>query len=317
MTSPGSTLSSPRSSKPFEATLRSHASVPAITFGDLTHSSANTLWDVRAGRFVYDREDDPSTGNRTTAGRFDQLTNVSSGAPQTFGGSNIIRTTAKATVSRFRPGLWGADHQWKMGGQFDRGDHHVLLGHSDGCQVRRQWRTAVSVRLARALTRRRRLPHRLRVRGRHHHEGGLTISAGLRFDHSRAIIQDLHALDLEGRETDQIVKGLGTLYTWNVFSPRLGVTTKLTADGRTVLRASYGMFRQGLLTGEFAAIHPAATATTTAAFNAATGGYTTIVKVDDPASTCKSIRRRRSPRSEEYSIGLDREVGRKLAVAIA
>ena len=52
----------------------------------------------------------------------------------------------------------------------------------------------------------------------------LTINAGLRFDHSRAISQDLHALDPEGRETDQIVSGLGTLYTWNVLSPRLGVT---------------------------------------------------------------------------------------------
>ena len=303
--------------KPFEATLRSHASVPAITFGDLTHSSANTLWDVRAGRFVYDREDDPSTGNRTTAGRFDQLTSVSSGAPQTFGGSNIIRTTAKATVSRFRPGLWGADHQWKMGGQFDRGDHHVpsviptgvrfvdnggqpfqavsrAPSHEGGVSL------TASGFVADTITR-----------------GGLTISAGLRFDHSRAIIQDLHALDLEGRETDQIVKGLGTLYTWNVFSPRLGVTTKLTADGRTVLRASYGMFRQGLLTGEFAAIHPAATATTTAAFNAATGGYTTIVKVDDPSINLQIDPETRSPRSEEYSIGLDREVGRKLAVAIA
>jgi Carboxypeptidase regulatory-like domain len=303
--------------KPFEATMRSHASVPAITFGDLTHSSANTLWDVRAGRFVYDREDDPSTGNRTTVGRFDQLTNVSSGAPQTFGGSNIIRTTAKATVSRFRSGLWAADHQWKMGGQFDRGDHHVISviptgvrfvdnggqpfqavsrapSHEGGVSL------TASGFVADTITR-----------------GGLTISAGLRFDHSRAIIQDLHALDPEGRETDQIVNGLGTLYTWNVFSPRLGVTRKLTADGRTVLRASYGMFRQGLLTGEFAAIHPAATPTTTAAFNAATGGYTTIVKVDDPKVNLQIDPETRSPRTEEYSIGMDREVGRRLAVAIA
>ena len=44
----------------------------------------------------------------------------------------------------------------------------------------------------------------------------LTINAGLRFDHSRAISQDLPALDPQGRETDEIVRGLGTLYTWNV-----------------------------------------------------------------------------------------------------
>ncbi len=47
----------PTAVTPFEATLRRSASVPAITFGHLTHtSSANTVWDVRVGRFVYSQE---------------------------------------------------------------------------------------------------------------------------------------------------------------------------------------------------------------------------------------------------------------------
>ena len=49
---------------------------------------------------------------------------------------------------------------------------------------------------------------------------------------------------------------------------------KLSADGRTMLRASYGRFSQGVLTGEFSAFHPGVTPTTTAAFDPATGGYT-------------------------------------------
>jgi Carboxypeptidase regulatory-like domain len=304
--------------RPFEATTRSHASVPAITFGDLTHaSSSNTLWDVRVGRFVYPREDEPSTGNRTTASRFDQVTGASSGAPQTFGGSNIIRTSAKATVSHFRPGVWAADHQWKIGGQLDRGDHHVSSVIPTGVRfVDNRGQPFQSISRAPS------------------HEGGVsltasgfvsdtmtmgavTISAGLRFDHSRAIVQDLHALDSEGRETDQIVDGLGTLYTWNVFSPRLGVTSKLTGDGRTVLRVSYGMFHQGLLTGEFAAIHPGATPTTTTEFDPATGGYTTLVKVDDSRINLQIDPETRTPRTHEYSLGVDREIGRRLAVVIA
>ncbi len=84
-----------------------------------------------------------------------------------------------------------------------------------------------------------------------------------------------------------------------------------------MLRASYGIFRQGLLTGEFAAIHPGATPTTTAAFNAATGRYTTIVKVDDPRINLQIDSETRSPRTDEFAIGMDREVGRRLAVAIA
>ena len=63
----------------------------------------------------------------------------------------------------------------------------------------------------------------------------LTLNAGLRFDHSDAIVQDLPALDAQGHETDQTVHGLGTLYTWNLWSPRFGVTAKLTADGRTLV----------------------------------------------------------------------------------
>ena len=97
---------------------------------------------------------------------------------------------------------------------------------------------------------------------------------GVRFDHSRAISQDLHAVDAEGRDTSEIVQGLGTLYTWNVVSPRLGITARLTADGRTILRASYGRFNQGVLTGEISPIHPGVAPVTTTAFDPLTGGYT-------------------------------------------
>ena len=231
--------------------------------------------------------------------------------------SNIIRTSAKATVSHFRPGLWAADHQWKMGGQFDRGDHHVssviptgVRFVDNGGQPFQSISRAPSHEGGVSLTASGFVSDTMTM-------GAVTISAGLRFDHSRAIVQDLHALDSEGRETDQIIDGLGTLYTWNVFSPRLGVTSKLTGDGRTVLRVSYGMFHQGLLTGEFAAIHPGATPTTTAAFDPATGGYTTLVKVDDPRINLQIDPETQTPRTHEYSLGVDREIGRRLAVAIA
>ena len=139
----------------------------------------------------------------------------------------------------------------------------------------------------------------------------------VRFDHSRAISQDLHALDREGHETGDIVDGLGTLYTWNVWSPRLGITMKLSADGRTMLRGSYGRFSQGVLSGELSPFHPGATPTTTAAFVPATGGYTSIVSVVDPRRNLQLDPDMRAPRTDEYSIGVDREVGRRLAVAIA
>ena len=144
------------------------------------------------------------------------------------------------------------------------------------------------------------------------------MNAGLRFDHSDAISQDLPALDAEGFETDgHRSTASGKLYTWNVVSPRLGVTAKLTADGRTILRASYGRFNQGVLTGELSPFHPGVTPTTTMAYDAATGGYTTLVSVVDPRINLALDPNTRTPRTDEYSVGIDREITPRLAAAVA
>jgi hypothetical protein len=305
--------------KPFEATQRRHASVPAITFGHLTHTlSSNTVWDVRVGRFVFTRKDDPSTGSVTTPSRFDRATGVFGGAPQTFGGLTLIRTTSKATINHYQPELLGADHEWRIGGQIEKGEHLLSSIVPNGVRfVDNNGQPFQTIASAPSLT------GGVFITASGFVSDGvslgnlLTINAGLRFDHSRAISQDLRALDAQGRETENIVRGLGTLYTWNVWSPRLGATVKLTADGRTMLRASYGRFNQGVLTGELSPFHPGATPTTTAAFDSATGGYSSIVSVVDPKRNLQLDAETRAPRTDEYSIGVDREVGRRLALSIA
>ena len=303
---------------PFEATLRRSASVPAITFGHLTHTaSANTVWDVRVGRFAYSQDNDTSSGDVSTPNRIDSVTNMASGAPQTFGSVNIFRTTAKATMSHYQASWLGADHQWKIGGQVERGGHHAIniiptgvrfvdsngqpsqSVSSDPSHAGGMFLTAAAF-ASDALT----LGERL------------TINLGLRFDHTRAFSQDLSAVDLQGHETDATVQGLGTLYTWNLLSPRAGVTARLTADGRTMLRASYGRFSQGVLTGELEAFHPGASPVTTRAFETATGDYTRVVQVVNNTVNLRLDRDMRAPRTDEYSIGVDREIGRRLAASI-
>lgn len=305
--------------KPFEATLRQHASLPAMTFGHLTHSlSGNTVWDVRAGRVVSRRVDDPTSGDPTIPGRSDNVTGVSSGAPQQIGGVTLIRTTTKATLSHYQPGLFAADHQWKIGAQVEVGEHRQALVTPTGTRFvdsNGQPFQAVSgipsVNGGQFITSSAFASDSLTVRDR------ITINAGVRFDRSRAVSQDVHARDVAGRETDAIVAGSGTLYTWNVWSPRLGMTAKISASGRTMLRASYGRFNQGVLTGELAPIHPGMTPITTTAFDSATGAYTRPVSIVDPRINLRLDPNTRTPRTDEYSIGMDREVSRRLAVALA
>jgi Carboxypeptidase regulatory-like domain/TonB dependent receptor-like, beta-barrel/TonB-dependent Receptor Plug Domain len=309
----------PTFAKPFEATQRRHASVPAVTFGDLTHTwSPNTVWEVRVGRFVYTRDDDPSTGDVTIPGRFDSVTGLSSGAPQSFGRLELARTTVKGTVDHYQSDLLGADHQWRIGSQFEEGDHQLSSIIPTG--VRYVDKNGVpseavssdpSIAGGKSITASAFVSDAITV-GR-----SLTINAGVRFDHSQAISQDLPVLDADGQKTSEMVQGLGTLYTWNVWSPRLGVTMKLAGDGRTILRGTYGRFNQGVLTGELAPFHPAATPTTRAAFDPATGGYPTVISVVDPNINLQLDPATRTPHTDEYSIGVDRELRGGFSVATA
>jgi TonB dependent receptor/Carboxypeptidase regulatory-like domain/TonB-dependent Receptor Plug Domain len=298
---------------PFDALTRPRVSAPAMTFGHLTHTSANTVWDARVGRFVFSQNDESSTGAFTTASHQDRITRVTSGAPSNFGELTIIRNTAKATVSQYRPGLLGVDHQWKAGGQFERGEHHATANIPTGVRFvdnGTQPFQAITSPPANtggvSLTASVFATDAITVNNR------LTINAGIRFDHVRALSQDLHALDAQGHETSDIIPGLGTLYTWNLFSPRLGATTRLTADGRTVLRASYGRFSQGVLTGDIAPFHPGAVAVTTTGL--VPGAPSSVV---NPKVNLRLDPETQAPHTDEYGVGVDREVGRGLSVAIA
>ena len=304
---------------PFAATTRTHASVPAVTFGHLTHTlSANTFWDVRVGRFLYLRTDDPNTGDTTIANRFDRLTGVNSGNPQLIGNSRLMRTTAKATLTHYRHRLLWGDHEWKVGTQIEKGEHNqtqVTPGGArfidDGGRPFQAISAPASISGGQFITAALFASDALTIGDR------LTINAGLRFDHSRAISQDLDAVDAEGRSTTGTIHGLGTLYTWNVLSPRLGVTAKVTADGRTILRGSYGRFNQGVLTGEISPVHPGVPPITTTAFDATTGGYTRGVSVIDPNVNLLLDPRTRTPRTDEYSISVDRELRSQVTVTAA
>jgi hypothetical protein len=309
----------PTFTKPFEATQRRHASVPAVTFGQLTHTlSPNTVWDVRVGRFIYTRDDDPSTGDVTIPGRFDSVTNVFSGAPQTFGRLRLARTTTKVTINHYRPGMLGADHQWRVGGQLEQGDHHLSSIIPTGVRfVDKNGQPSETVSSDPSIAGGAFTTASGFVSDAITVGSSLTINAGLRFDHSRASSQDLPVLDARGRETDDTVEGLGPLFAWNVWSPRLGVTMKITRDGRTIMRASYGRFNQGVLTGELAPFHPAATPITRMGFNPTTGDYSTLISVVDPNINLQLDPGIRTPRTDEYSVGVDHEMGHGLSGAIA
>jgi hypothetical protein len=295
---------------PFEATARTHISTPTMNFGNLTHvMSANTLWDVRVGRFAANRSGDLNSASPTTPSVFDRATGVTTGARQSGAAVELSRTTAKATLTRYQRALH-AEHEWKIGGQFERGEHRAInfiptnVRYEETAGVPFQSISSLPSNIGGVS-----LTYSMFATDTATLGDRLTITGGVRYDHSRAISQDLPAVDSQARETDIVIPGLGTMYTWNLWSPRLGVTTKLSADGRTILRASYGRFFQGVLTGELEPFHPGAMAVTMVR----SGQSITV----DPKVNLQFDREMQAPRTNEYSIGVDRAVGRQVTVTVA
>ena len=112
--------------KPLLATQLVDASVPAVNLGHLMHTaSANTVWDVRVGWFRFTQDISPASGDPSIANRIDQPGPFWSGGPQLIGAAQHLRTTVKATLSHHRAGWLGADHEWRIGVEVDRGEHRA------------------------------------------------------------------------------------------------------------------------------------------------------------------------------------------------
>jgi len=300
----------PTLAAPFVTTQRVHASVPNMTFAHVTHVPSNrTMWEARVGRFLLRQDADPSSGDRTTPNHTDQITGISSGNTSQITTLHLDRVTAKGVLHRYQPDWLGTDHELKAGIQIERGEHRLLqilpggvrYVDSNGAPFQAVFR-APSIAGGVFVTPAVFVSDTFTVTNR------VTVDAGVRFDHARAINPDLPVVSVDGRETDAVLPGIGTVYAENVVSPRLGFTAKLDRSSRTLLRGSYGRFNQGVLTGELDPMSQGTTATTTMAYEAATGGYTRLVSVVDPKINLALDSNMRTPHTDEYSLAIDREV---------
>jgi len=144
--------------------------------------------------------------------------------------------------------------------------------------------------------------------------GRITFTGGLRFDRMKGTSPDEEGVDNTLQPAGTTVAGLGDMFTWNVVSPRAGVNVKLSDDGKTILRATYGRAYRQILLNEIDVVHPGIADLTQRNFNAVTGGYTTLVSVTNSSSNLKIDPDLSAPKSDTFSIGIDRQLVAQLAV---
>ena len=145
--------------------------------------------------------------------------------------------------------------------------------------------------------------------------GRVTVKVGGRFDRMVGISQDVPQFDGEFNEIGTLT-GLGEMVKWNTFSPRVGGNVRLTGDGKTVLRAVAGRYYLPLFLGEFEDLHPGRAVRDLYRYNPATAGYTTFVSRTDPRTQFRIDPDMKAPYTDQFSLGVDRELAKNLGVGV-
>jgi hypothetical protein len=276
--------------------------------------SNTTLLTARVGGF-WDPDDytKPLTGNITAPIRMDAATGLSCCGVPSFGTSTLARHSQAVKVNKYIQTA-SFTHDLRFGVQFEYARSTALsafpsgVNYSDnrGAPDQATFRdpsvsgaeyTSQGVWAEDQLTR-----------------GRITLSLGARFDRMHAVSPDLPAIDNQIRETGATVSGLGDMFTWTAFAPRVGFNLKLTDDGKTVMRGHYGRAFRTIYLGDFTAVHPGIPVSTLARFDPVTQAYSTIISRTDPRANIGVDSESEAPFTDSASIGIDRELIANLGV---
>jgi len=291
-------------------------SIPTYAEELLITLSSRTLFSVRAsGRIQPNDYGTPVSGDLTTPWHYDTITGVASGGSPELDRQEVGRHSISAKIaSFFRTGA--VEHDFRLGVQTERASEYNAGAYPSGVQyydaggksdqalfqpsfVYGASSNSIGLWVDDQLT-----------------AGRVTFQAGVRYDRMSANSPDFpavnNALDKVGT-----VHGLGNMFTWNVWSPRGGVTIKITQDGRTVLRGSAGRYYSPLFLNTISGVHPGQTPSTLTQFNPATGKYDTVLSITDPLANIAVDRNMKDQYTDQYSIGVDRQIARDTGLTIS
>ncbi len=213
-----------------------------------------TVFEARYSGFYGTADTLPLNGGPKIARRFQDLDtgNITGGISYWYEGKSF-KTAFAGKVTKYADNFLGAQHDFKVGVQYNSGGGENLFGPNDyiytyggvpdyGYTQNPYWQGG-----------------RMRGVGIYADDtvrvGRLTLNVGVRYDANRGYFNDFPLLDRNENVTGRSNR-VDKLFDWNVFSPRLGATIKLNDDGTTLLKGSVGRYYRGVVTGEFDAATP-------------------------------------------------------------
>src|SRR4029077_8442626 len=117
--------------------------------------------------------------------------------------------TAKAVLHRYQPDWLGADHEFKAGVQIERGTHRLLQILPGGVRfIDSNALPFQEVLRAPSISGGEFITPAVFASDTFTPASRITVDAGVRFDHTRAINPDLPAVSADGHETDGVLPGI-------------------------------------------------------------------------------------------------------------
>jgi hypothetical protein len=216
--------------------------------------SSNSFFDIKySGWWSPDHYDVPIAGaDLDKRPHLDDATGVLSNAPAWSGKWDINTHQVNAGFSHFAEDFLGADHDFKVGVQYNRGSLEAMGGYPGGgyyidyygepylLYAQQQYMYGGIVDRIGTF-----LDDSISIGDR------LTVNFGLRFDRQKATYPALPLLDGWEKTSEKAPK-IDDLIIWNVFSPRVGIAFQLTPDGKTLLKAHYGRYYDAMHISNFA-----------------------------------------------------------------
>ncbi|MEZ5416766.1 MAG: TonB-dependent receptor [Vicinamibacterales bacterium] len=209
-----------------------------------------TVFEARYSGFYGTDHGDPLNGGPRVARRYLDLDTgqVTGGIYGWYDGKSA-KTAFSGKLTKYADNFMGGSHDFKVGVQFNSGLGEYTYGNNDYIY------TYSGVPYY-GYTQ---LPFtqggRLRALGVFADDtykvGRATFNVGLRFDRSRAYFAEQDILDRNGDPTGQKSRAVDNVFTWTALSPRFGMNLRLNESGSTLLKAHYGRYYRGIVTGEF------------------------------------------------------------------
>ena len=273
----------------------------------------NTILDFKIGGYIAWDNIKPQDGKLDESLYYDFGTGVSAHGISGWSETTYPKLQVNASLSHYADNFIQGNHEFKLGVQYTRSSSDGFYSYSGGViyylyygepysayfQSPYNYGTLINkiggfVDDAWSITNR------------------LTLNLGLRFDHQDGNIMEVPELDSQRHETGKKIPGINNVVVWNTVSPRIGLVFQLTPDKKTIFRANYGHYYDGMTQYMFYRMNKSRPPVYAYGYNPATGKYDDFWYVIDPKySVGDDVK---NSLCKQFSFGITREIIPDLAL---